>query len=264
MLNRFTLFFASFIASVCLISCEKSDEETEKEEIAASYQTNYPVLGFSSYHGVLAAIKDADYRYNGVLTGQTEKRTVNAFFYSDAGVGPFVSGGFVRINDTLYTKMDGADGVYYPINTAQVKIEYNFDDTLFWSVTGNTDVEIRPFSDSIVGFPSQPIPDTNLYTIPRDKPFVMKMLNTLEDVNDSAGVSKVKTVFAIRQGDKTLSHEASAVSTQYQFTSNELKTLEKGEAIIEIGAYRYRLKQVDGKYFYLVNGSRSTRKVNVQ
>ncbi len=263
MLNRFTLVFASFLAASTIVSCEKeaADEKTETPE---AFQTSYPVDGFASYNGVLAAIRETEFLYDGILTGVSNTRDVNAFFYTDKGVGPFIDGGFVRLNDTVYTQMDEESGVYYPINNSLVRIDYAFQDSIRWSVTGNTENDIRPFSQKICGFPSQPVPDTLVFTLSKSQPFVLKMLSTLTGIADSTDGSKVKTVFAIRQGDKVVSHEASAVTTQYQFTTKELSGFEKGEATLEIGAYRYILVKSDKKYYYVVNGSRSSKMVEIQ
>ncbi len=260
---KFTAIFVIGLIIGTTTSCKKA-EDSPPALPKTAYKTSYLVDGFSTNDGVLAAINEAQYERGEFQEEISKGKSCFAYFYSQDGIGPFVDAGFIRINNIVPVLFDEDTGVYYPADSSGKKINYAFGDTINWNVSGSTETEVHPFTATIDSSPSQPVIDTNVFEIKRSESFTLKMLSTLSKINAREDGSQVKTVFVIRQGEKVIAHELTAVATQFQFSVNELKLFSAGDASIEIGAYRYLSKVVDDKTFHIVLGSRTTRDVIIK
>lgn len=246
------LVFVLLVAS--LTSCKKV-EDLEKSTPAEPISSVYPIEGFQSNDGVLVALRETEFYPTDSGEYKLESDAVYAYFYSKGSQAPFLDGGKVKIDSVELNR--GASGVY-EVPFPAYPFGYSFGDAVTWSVTGNPKNGVDPINVTLAGFTSQPILDTNIFSIEQGKPFNLKMLGTLQNTDTTSYV-----VFTIRQGNKTASHRLNSSSVQYLFPLAEVNGFSKGEAMIEIAAYRVKLLSPGSKRYYVLNGTLSYRYVEI-
>ncbi|MES2629231.1 MAG: hypothetical protein V4616_09725 [Bacteroidota bacterium] len=251
------------VAVVSAWSCKKS--ELEKAEIVEEKVIEYPVSGFAEGDGILAAVKRVEsFKGDSGEAVTPYFGSAQAFFYQTNGKPPYVDAGIVRM-DTTKLQFDSETRIYSLPAPASVK-GYAYDSAVAWSVSGNAKNQIDPFTLNLEFFPIQPRIDT-LFTIKNDRPFTLRMLNTIVNHYDTLNreLYDMVVVFTVRQESLVLTHTLNSISTQCVFPAAEMSRLQAGPATVEIGAF-YKLKrgQVQSvKQYYLLNGSVTFREVEV-
>lgn len=258
-MKKFKFLLLLVITGSVLMGCPPKDDDPDPKPKPGAEEQDY-VPTFPDSRGSMVAILSTYFvNINDSLIGSTFG-TARAKFFAEDGT-TMVDAGTVKvkaINTTnSHTLVKKGNHLYEFDGSSGNGIQFNNNPGADWEVSGNENNNIPVIENAnISGFTSEPLFKGPVSTINSSSDFTVEMRQTIANVHS--------TIFAIygKNGSLVKVKEATAVS--HTFTAAEVASVGKGEAVLQVGAFRNQSITVEGETFYLVNEKLASQDVVIE
>lgn len=249
----------SLFAALCMIivACEKTEEATQNNQESNTPST--PVITIPGTDAALIAIKTSSTTEVPIIgTTTVVTGTAAASFFDGNGGTTLQNAGKV---ECVGEELKNQDNAYFYQITPNNTSGLSFGATVGWKVAGNGAV---PAINEVY---NREVPEIGKVTgangdVSRSNDVTL----SFDPNNMHTDVSSADSILfnIIDKDGKMLSQTKANTATSATFTAAEMGTLAEGFAFVQIAAYNYQVKDINGYMVAFINQGSNTKSVTLK